>query len=573
MAGFPPTEEQLDAMAAAKQHTKLKLEAKAGSGKTSTLALIAEDNPVRSLYITFNKNMADEAKHRFPGHVEVRTSHSLAYAAFGAKIAHKLVRPKGAYQNVCGTGAEIARHFKIAPFVVTVDKSISGTAMGYAVKSTLARFEFSSDEKISEKHVSFYEAEKVIKESAFNKAKYVERVLKFAKMLWELRINVNSPIMATHDTYLKLYQLAKPDLSRYEIIYLDEAHDSSACLMDIVYNHPGRIILVGDVFQAIYAWRGAVNAMENTNWETRYLTKSFRFGPKIADIAQTILLDKWGEKSVKIQGYEKLDSKVVMAHQEKKFTWVFRTNAVLLATAVDLIEKGKKVNIEVDIYEFRTLMLSALALRAGNMKEVKHHDLVSFNTWVEFEEDLEISRKAELKRVYGYIMNGMAGKILKALDNYKPCKNADITLTTAHKSKGLEWDVVVLADDFLEFATDEEDGSWIGWSDQDRNLLYVAATRAKKILVINALISDLINYLTIRKNYLTIDTVDIKAYDPACSVDFDKEVRAEMVKIAGAVGLMSDLDLFVEGTPNSNSQHWTYAMDSVKINDSMDLED
>ena len=47
-------------------------------------------------------------------------------------------------------------------------------------------------------------------------------------------------------------------------------------------------------------------------------------------------------------------------------------------------------------------------------------------------------------------------------------------MTTAHKSKGLEYDHVVIAQDFHEEATGEE-----------MNLLYVAATRAMKTLEID----------------------------------------------------------------------------------------
>lgn len=58
----------------------------------------------------------------------------------------------------------------------------------------------------------------------------------------------------------------------------------------------------------------------------------------------------------------------------------------------------------------------------------------------------------------------------------------DVIFSTAHKSKGMEWDTVALLDDFIPTllsakATEEQQ--------EERNLLYVAVTRAKRNLVIN----------------------------------------------------------------------------------------
>jgi len=70
-----------------------------------------------------------------------------------------------------------------------------------------------------------------------------------------------------------------------------------------------------------------------------------------------------------------------------------------------------------------------------------------------------------------------------------------LTVVTAHRSKGLEFDRVELADNFVE--TLDETGAPIDFTKADRqtreeiNLLYVAATRAKKELVINSSIAPL----------------------------------------------------------------------------------
>ena len=57
--------------------------------------------------------------------------------------------------------------------------------------------------------------------------------------------------------------------------------------------------------------------------------------------------------------------------------------------------------------------------------------------------------------------------------------DADITFTTAHKSKGREWSQVYIAEDFKN---PDKSGKL---PEQERNLLYVAATRATDKLFVN----------------------------------------------------------------------------------------
>ena len=64
-------------------------------------------------------------------------------------------------------------------------------------------------------------------------------------------------------------------------------------------------------------------------------------------------------------------------------------------------------------------------------------------------------------------------------------RDAEIVVSTAHKAKGREWDVVRLAGDFKDpFIYNKKTTQWEA-SEEKRNLLYVAATRAKKTLYAN----------------------------------------------------------------------------------------
>jgi hypothetical protein len=55
-----------------------------GTGKTTTLAAIAESLAQRKfLYLVFNRAAADEAEHKMPSNVMVRTAHALAFRRVG----------------------------------------------------------------------------------------------------------------------------------------------------------------------------------------------------------------------------------------------------------------------------------------------------------------------------------------------------------------------------------------------------------------------------------------------------------------------------------------------------------
>ncbi len=70
-----------------------------------------------------------------------------------------------------------------------------------------------------------------------------------------------------------------------------------------------------------------------------------------------------------------------------------------------------------------------------------------------------------------------------------PESQCDVLLVTGHKSKGLEWSNVSLADDFAELFDEKRIPFKVGSEflpKDEVNLLYVAATRAKKQLRLNS---------------------------------------------------------------------------------------
>ena len=80
-----------------------------------------------------------------------------------------------------------------------------------------------------------------------------------------------------HDHYLKYWSLSNPVINA-DFILFDEAQDADPIMLSVLNNQNAQVIYVGDRHQQIYAFRGAVNAMQSLEIAETRLSQSFRFG-------------------------------------------------------------------------------------------------------------------------------------------------------------------------------------------------------------------------------------------------------------------------------------------------------
>ena len=469
-----PTHEQQDILNAFKEHKVMKVNAVAGSGKSSTLRLLAQDNTQPSLYVCFNKQNAVEASKSFPSHTDCRTVHSLAYSVFGKHLLHKLNILDSVYINRGRTAKEIVKLYDVQDFLVSRNVYIPARTIAVLAKVTVERYQNSSNENIGVSHIPKQEIDDLDKKhNRFNADIFKDEVLSVANKLWRDKVNPKSPVKIEHDTYQKLYQLSKPVLP-YDIIYLDEAQDSSPVVLDIISRQEHcKVVYVGDTFQSIYAFRQAVNAMEKIKAPTKVLSKSFRYGQELADLATFII-----GGSIQVKGMESIISKITKVDSEQ-YTKIFRTNSALLSEAVRLIGQGIKVKCEIDPKKFKSMINSSYALFKGDNANIKDDEIAVYATWSEMLDDAKDN--PEIKRLTDIILNHKTFTYTKALDalikDSKSNKPYDVLLTTAHKSKGMEWSNVIIADDFNTDTILKSVGD-SGYNQQEVNLFYVACTRA-----------------------------------------------------------------------------------------------
>ena len=454
-----PTQEQELIVTEAIRGSNLAISAFAGAAKTTTCTLIADKLQKRSLYIAFNKAIAEEAKSKFPSWVECRTLHSLAYAA--------IIAPDKMYKKVSGffDSKQFIDLYGSQLDYLTDDKRLEAIfkvieiLKAYCQSDSLDLYTFSSN---------FLE----------NDRPSLEFYLPLVTQAWAAVTSKASSVQMTHDVYLKMYQLSNPNLEDYEVIYLDEAQDSNPVTLDVFYNQTNsQLIMVGDSYQSIYEWRGAVNAFSAVpkDFKQLYLTESFRFTAEIADLATQL---------TGIAGNDKPIIGKAKVKEVKSKAIICRTNASVVDYLLSAAQEGYKVYAIADLQDLWSKLYHLSALAGGVKPKYPNADLRRFSNFAEFSSEAEFNQ--DLKRLANLSFRmsqgrGTHGNIV-AIKNIlsETAKEAEFTVVTGHKSKGLEFDVVTLDQDMFPCeSTDPEEIVDKLKENQTLNLLYVAITRAK----------------------------------------------------------------------------------------------
>jgi hypothetical protein len=464
MADFTPTDEQIVILDAFKTGGTMVVEAGAGTGKTSTLKLLAKDAPNRKgVYIAYNKAIADEASADFPAAVQCRTAHSLAFREKGKLYSSRLKssRVPGKVQ------AQILGIYRGLGDEATF---LSPTKLARIVGETVTRFCYSADSEIWERHVP------IVPGTEEWKDELEAEILPLARQAWADAQNPNGSLPFKHDYYLKMWALDNPILD-CDYVLLDEAQDANPVIAQIVeaQTHAQRI-LVGDRCQSIYGWRGAVDAMETFDAEHRLvLSQSFRFGVKIADEA-----NKWLgmlDAPLRLSGFTPIASTVgPMVDLPHGTAVLCRTNAGVLSTAMEAQGSGKSVAIVGGADPIKRYAEAAVELMAG--KSTWHPELCAFKSWADVQEYVQEDEDAgALKVIVRMIDSHGPQRIIEVATSCADERDADVIASTSHKAKGREWDHVQIATDFQPQKS--ENGEEKKPSRPEMMLAYVAVTRAK----------------------------------------------------------------------------------------------
>ena len=460
----------------------LKVEAVAGAGKTTTLIGYARHRPQAPiLYLAFNRAVRLHAQQKFAQaglpNVRIETAHSLAFASVSR--SRKL--------EVAPAGWKAVDLFKALELERKIADRRTGIALCQHVLLRTAHFCNSTLAKLDEADYTPTLPDKAAKEFARHHARAIDDLTRrFMQRMYE----GNLPV--THDFYLKLFHYQQPRLP-YAHVLLDEGQDASPVMLDLFARQAGEKIIVGDPHQQIYSWRGAVNSLAAMTWPTRALSQSFRFPPSIAGLALEVLRLKRHLGQPQLPALEGCGTG---KGAFTSFAVLARTNMGLIEAAIEQLGERPRLYFEGNLNAYlyaaggQASLYDVLFLYAGQPRKARHELVRGFQDFADFEQyasdiaDPDLRLMCRVVKKYKTDLFRLLDE-LRALQTERP-EEADLLLLTVHRAKGLEYDSVSLADDFLTpalfFRTLNDLGPELSGPalTEELNILYVAITRARR---------------------------------------------------------------------------------------------
>ncbi len=473
-----PTDEQTAAADAFHAGAHLVLQAGAGTGKTTTLALLAKSTPRRGRYLAYNRAIAQDAAARFPTTVTCKTAHSLAYAAVGHRYHRRLNAPRR-------PGWQAGQALGITKMIRIGDRDLTPTALSYATLRTITRFCHSADPALTQHHVPRLRG---LEDLGYHR-ELATHVLPFARRAWaDLQHPDDGAVRFDHDHYLKLWSLTSPKIQA-DFLLLDEAQDTNPVVEHIFNSQRDhtQLVMVGDSAQAIYQWRGAKDVMTAFDGTRLVLSQSFRFGPRLAAEA-----NRWlalADAPLRLKGTPQVFTE--LGPVERPDAVLCRTNVGAMTQVMQLLAAGLNVALAGGGASLRALAQAADDLKEG--RRTHHPELVLFPTWGELQDYAAHDPAGrDLQPLVDLVDTHGTDTILAAVAQLTAEEAAEVTVSTAHKAKGREWPCVKIAEDFTPPKdSDERDatGNPVPGpvDDGEARLAYVAVTRTRTRLDIGGL--------------------------------------------------------------------------------------
>lgn len=465
-----PTSEQLAIIEAAKTtRSNLLLNALAGAAKTTTLEMIVKALPVGPiLSLAFNKRIADEMGKRLPGHVNCATLNSVGHRAWAATCGRKRLVVEGSktrnlVKEIIKDGnKELWDWYSDIVSAVGAAKRTGYIPPGMFRPAVplISREDFyaSLDEELSR-----------AAEAAVDEA-----VIRSIRAAYDGLID--------YDDQLYMPTLFGGAFPRFPLVMVDEAQDLSsinhAMLRKLVTQ---RLIAVGDPWQSIYGFRGAVTGgmaslKQDFGMEEYSLSVTFRCPRAIVERARSRVphyqwvrdggtveeLDQWSVDSIP-------DGAAIIC----------RNNAPLMGLAWRLLESRRGVDLVGR--DLGPQLINALKrLGPPSTQQEKVYDLI--DQWRaekarKSRDPSSLEDRAECLRVFAGFGQTLGDAV--AATEHLFASRGTIQLLSGHKAKGLEWDTVYHLDPWRipgKFAKSHED------REQELNVRYVIETRAREAL-------------------------------------------------------------------------------------------
>jgi len=446
------TEEQKRVMELFLEVERLKVNAFAGSGKTTTLIeLVKRNKDKKFLFLVFNRAVKEELSKKLPQNAVVYTVHSLAYKYLRGKIKGNLVKRREFTDAIINLLDLKDKDYIYGKFLSDFLEAYCNSEYGKLSEEVIDKI-LTINYEIRKRALSVFG-----EDYKNNREKIVYRLLKDLKYVIYAVNQGNIPF--THGLYLKIFHLTwrkwKGDFEKFDVIAVDEGQDLNGVQKDLFISLPiSKKIIVGDRHQSIYGWRGALNTLASLKdgWMNFYLTQSFRFENEKIPIVANNFLKHWKAEEKLITSKpnsKKVQKKAILTRTIARLVEVAYELDETFTTPVDLKElerelrKGENILNYIntkDEYFLRGLpyYVSRVIRRVVEEKNKQVEEVIRA-----LKQMGEIDIAFAVDFAYDYDIDEVFEVLYK-----KYRKSAPLVISTAHRVKGLEFDNVKIEDDF-----------------------------------------------------------------------------------------------------------------------------
>lgn len=328
-AGTGPTlnPQQLELVGCA--HPRIRVTALAGTGKTTALIEYARQrNCKNTLYLAFNRSMAQQAQAGFGPRVKCKTIHSLAWASYGRPIEHKIGRPHDIQALLSELG---------------LPPGDMGLAFTDVLLASLDRFVKSDHPRPCRQDVAALPWATLKEMDHRHTLPDIDQAVSMIHGLWgRAQDPADALVAASHDVAIKKAQMANAKIVS-ELIMVDEAQDLTPAMASWMQSQQaGILVFAGDPYQEMYSWRQPKPLQWGAPGEhAMVLTLSHRFGPELEPVVNQVLRAMGSAHDINAVGRPTrlgLDQDIAGRHHV-----LGRTRARLAQYANNALAAGKKV--------------------------------------------------------------------------------------------------------------------------------------------------------------------------------------------------------------------------------------
>lgn len=468
----PTPEQQAIIKFALENEANLMVEALAGAAKTTTAEMICQaitDRPI--LFLAFNKRVADEAAKRLPPHVEVRTMNALGHRTWGSYTSRRLVLKTDKSREALKGLIQAEPTKTQGPLWAEMGELL--TWISRAKRDGYVPLDWQGP--------SF---------PVMGREEWLDRYDESPSAYQEIFIN-RALSIGIADAYNGIIdfddQIYMPTIfggnwPRFPLVIVDEAQDLNPLQHEMLSRLvTRRLIMVGDPYQSIYAFRGAIcngmlQAKGRWDMETLPLSTTFR-------VPQAGVRRQWDRVP-----HMRWTESALEGHIEALATWsasaiapeaaiICRNNAPLLSLGFRLLREGRAIKlVGFDIGAGLVRILRKLGPgEAAPMPLIEAWEQTEMRR---AKRPATVVDRADCLRALCENRANLSAAISHAEALFKA--EGPLQLMSIHKAKGLEFPVVYHLDPWripgkrVVLGTEE-------W-EQEMNCKYVAETRFKSEL-------------------------------------------------------------------------------------------